>query len=57
MQNCEKARPNAENILQLASVGVNLAEIYAGNTLSARAADSVKTSGAIPLLQLQDAKL
>lgn len=50
MQNCQKAGPNTENIVQLASAGVNLPEIYAANPLSVRTVDSAKTSAGIPLL-------
>jgi hypothetical protein len=43
-QNGEKAGLNTENIVQLASVALNLPEIYAGNSLSIHAVDSDKTS-------------
>jgi hypothetical protein len=57
MQKCEKAGPNTENIVQLASAGVNFPEIYAGNPLVVHTVDSAKKSVGIPLLRLEDGKL
>jgi hypothetical protein len=45
------------SIVQLASAGVNLPEIYAGNPLSVPAVNSAKTSVGISLLRLAEAKL
>jgi hypothetical protein len=52
----EKAGPNTENIVQLASAGVDFPAIHAGNPLSVHAVDSAKTSRGIPLLRLEDVK-
>ncbi|KAJ7838542.1 hypothetical protein B0H13DRAFT_1911782 [Mycena leptocephala] len=45
MQNCEKAGLNTENIVRLASAGVNLPEIYAENPPGVHAVDSAKKIG------------
>jgi hypothetical protein len=53
---CEKAGPN-ENIVQLASAGVNFPVIYAENPPGVHTVDSAKKSVSIPLLRLEDVNL
>jgi hypothetical protein len=57
MKICEQTGPNTENIVKLASAGVNLPEIYAGHPPGIYAVDSAKKWVAIQLLLLEDAKL
>jgi hypothetical protein len=51
------SRANSGNIVQLASAGVNLPKIYAGNPVRVHAVESAKKSVGTPLLRPKQVKL
>jgi hypothetical protein len=49
--------PNKQNIVKLASAGVNFPDIYTGNSPSVHVVDSLKKLVGISLLRLEQVKL
>jgi hypothetical protein len=57
MQIYEQTGPKTENIVKLASVGINLPEIYVGHPPGIHAVHSAKKIDGSQLPRLEDAKL